>query len=76
MFFCSQNIPAPPSEDFTPPQAPAHNYKSVNNQYTVTSDSNHGLNYLQNNIGHSSGPKSLLESYTPSFIIAAKDSAR
>ncbi|XP_044011209.1 transcriptional regulator DEF1-like isoform X3 [Aphidius gifuensis] len=64
-----KNIPTTPSGDFTPPQ----NYKSVNEQYPVTGKNNH---YLQNYIGHSTEPKSLLESYTPSYIIAAKDSAR
>lgn len=64
-----KNIPTTPSEDFTPPQ----NYKTTNEQYPVTGENNH---YLQNYIGHSTEPKSLLESYTPSYIIAAKDSAR
>ncbi|KAK0094433.1 hypothetical protein PV326_010896 [Microctonus aethiopoides] len=61
--------------DFTPPQSPPHRFKS--DQYSI-SGNNDKLHYIQQHyITHSSQqPKSLLDSYIPSHIIAAKDTER
>ncbi|XP_057328316.1 uncharacterized protein LOC130669427 isoform X1 [Microplitis mediator] len=64
-----------PEDGFMPPQLPAKNFKS---SYPSASSESTRLHYLQNHLSHSSSsePKSLLDSYVPSHIIAAQDAER
>ncbi|XP_074112219.1 uncharacterized protein LOC141535942 isoform X1 [Cotesia typhae] len=64
-----------PEDSLMPPQSPAQNFKS---SYPSAASESTQLHYLQNHLSHSSSsePKSLLDSYVPSHIIAAQDVER
>ncbi|KAH0553510.1 hypothetical protein KQX54_001758 [Cotesia glomerata] len=64
-----------PEDGLMPPQSPAQNFKS---SYPSSASESTRLHYLQNHLSHSSSsePKSLLDSYVPSHIIAAQDVER
>ncbi|XP_076659394.1 uncharacterized protein LOC143362817 isoform X2 [Halictus rubicundus] len=65
-----------PSEDLVPPRLPAQQFKSdVTSLLPVPSQEDESVP-VQNHVGPSQEPRSLLDSYVPSKLIAAQDSAR
>ncbi|XP_034951549.1 uncharacterized protein [Chelonus insularis] len=60
-------------EGLTPPQLPAQNFKFDHYSISGESDREH---YVQNHDNELSEPQSLLDSYIPSHVIAAKDAER
>nr|XP_031843520.1 uncharacterized protein LOC116431781 [Nomia melanderi] len=73
----SQNYvkePEEPSEDLVPPQLPAQEFKSVTPLLPVPPQEDEPAP-VQNDVGPTE-PRSLLDSYVPSNLIAAQDSAR
>ncbi|XP_076283582.1 uncharacterized protein LOC143210542 isoform X2 [Lasioglossum baleicum] len=75
----SQNYvkdPEEPSENLVPPQLSAQEFKSgVTSLLPVPSQEDESVP-VQNHVGPSQEPRSLLDSYVPSKLIAAQDSAR
>ncbi|XP_012278402.1 uncharacterized protein LOC105698601 [Orussus abietinus] len=74
----SQNyvkIPEEPRTSFSPPQLPAQNFDPEDSQLLTVPD---GGDHRQFSNGHQldGEPKSLLDTYVPSHVIAAQDSAR
>ncbi|XP_046749632.1 adhesive plaque matrix protein-like [Diprion similis] len=67
-------IPQEPRYTLSVPEVPAQNFKSE--QITQLRPVFSGNLQSDNHIHYSSGPKSLLDSYTPSHVIAAQDSER
>ncbi|XP_046624323.1 adhesive plaque matrix protein-like [Neodiprion virginianus] len=67
-------IPQEPRYTLSVPQAPAQNFKSeqITQLRPVFSENLQSNNHIH----YSSGPKSLLDSYTPSNVIASQDSER
>ncbi|XP_076237885.1 uncharacterized protein LOC143181389 [Calliopsis andreniformis] len=67
--------PEEPSEDLVPPQLPAQEFKSGVTPLAPVPPQEDEFISMQNHIGLSV-PRSLLDSYVPSKVIAAQDSAR